>query len=124
MSEQNELAKQFEDIFERLLNGKKIDSHQEELSFLLLTIAQNLIDYPLRFEVLTDLTSKRGKSRQIIIEGDILAEEDYGEWNDRLEPFKATVTDKRITKQGIWIKIWVGKYFGEGNLSEIFGLTK
>jgi len=103
-----------------LLNGEKINSYREELSFFFTTIAQDLIDYPLRFEELTDLTSKSGKSRQIIVEGDILAEEDFGEWNDWLEPFKATVIDKRITKQGIWIKIWIGDYFGEGNLSEIF----
>lgn len=63
MDNKNELAKQFEEIFERLLNGEKIDSYREELSFLFTTIAQDLIDYPLRFEELTDLTSKPGKLR-------------------------------------------------------------
>lgn len=116
MTEQNELAEQFEEIFERLLKGEKIDSYKKELSFLFTAIGQDLIDYPLRFEDITDLISKPGKSRQIVFEGDMLVEEDYGEWNDRLEPFKAIVTDKRITKQGIWIKIRVGDYEAEGNL--------
>ena len=87
-------------------------------------IAQGLIDYPLRFNGLSYITSKIRKSRQIVFEGNMVAEEDYGEWNDRVEPFKAIVTDKRITKQGIWIKIWIGDYFGEGNLFEVFGLTE
>ena len=51
----------------------------------------------------------------------MVSEEDFGEWNDRIEHFKAIVTDKRVTKQDIWIKIWVGDYFGEGSFSEIFG---
>jgi hypothetical protein len=112
------LAEQFTYIFERLINREKIEPYEEELSLLFAVISQSLIDYPLRFEGLSYLTSKIRKSRQIVFEGNIVAEEDYGEWNDRIEPFNAIVTDKRITKQGIWIKIWVGEYVGEGELSE------
>lgn len=112
-------SKQFIDILERLFNREKIESYEEELSFLLAITAQNLIDYPLRFENASSLSAKIRKSKQIVIEGDLLAEEDFGEWNDRLEPFKAIITDKRITKQGIWIKIRVGDYIGEGDVLEI-----
>jgi hypothetical protein len=83
-------------------------------------VAQNLIDYPLRFDYLSYLTSTIRKKRQIVFEGNIVSEEDFGEWNDRVEPFKAIVSDKRTSKQGVWIKIWVGEYSGEGELFSIF----
>jgi|GEM_PF-5902440 len=40
------------------------------------------------------------------------------------EDFWATVTDKQITKQGIWITIRVGLDKAEGELLTAFGLTE
>ena len=40
------------------------------------------------------------------------------------EDFRATVTDKNVTKQGIWIMIWVGSSQAEGRLETAFGLTE
>jgi hypothetical protein len=101
-----------------LLEGKEVEQFENSLTKLFPTIAERLLEHPLRLEYLSYITSKRRKSRQIIFEGNMISEEDYGEWNERVESFKAIVTDKRITKQGIEIKIWVGEYFGEGKLCE------
>lgn len=79
-----------------------------------------LLDCPLTFDGLTDLTSKIRKSRQIIFEGKMDVLRNSNENKEWFEPFKAIVTDKRITKQGIWIKILVGDYFGEGSLEDVF----
>jgi hypothetical protein len=40
------------------------------------------------------------------------------------ELFRARVTDKRRTKQGLWITIWVGKDRAEGDLFTAFSLIK
>lgn len=103
-----------------MLDGKKIEQFEDKLSKLFVIIAQSLIDHPLRFDYLSYVNSTIRKNRQIVFEGNIVSEEDYGEWNDRVEFFKAIVTDKRITKQGICIKIWVGDNFGEDNLLDFY----
>lgn len=103
-----------------MLDHEKIELFEDELSYLFPKIAQQIIDYPLRFGYLSYVNSNIRKSRQIVFEGNMVSEEDYGNWNDRVEPFKAIVTDKRITKQGIWIQISVGDYQGEASLNEIF----
>lgn len=36
-----------------------------------------------------------------------------------LEPFGAIITDKRITKQDLWIKIRVGDYEAEGDSLQV-----
>ncbi len=109
-----------------MINREKIDVYEEDLSFLFEAIARNLIECPLTFDGVTGLTSKIRKSHQIVFEGKmwIMNIEKGNKWKDWLEPFGAIVTDKRITKQGVWIKIWVGEYLGEGELSEIFGVKK
>ncbi len=77
-----------------------------------------MIDCPLTFDGAVNLSAKIRKSRQIIFEGKmwILGDKNTGDW---LESFEATVTDKRITKQGLWIKIRVGEYEDEGDVLEI-----
>ena len=118
MDSHNELAKQFESIFEHLLAGEKIDLYEKNLSFLFETIAESLIKN-LAFDGAVNLTAKIRKSKQIVVEGEmwIFGEDARKQWK---ESFQVVVTDKRITKQGIWIKIRVGTNIGEGSLSEVF----
>lgn len=103
-----------------MLNREKIELYENELSFLFEAIAGSLIDCPLTFDGATGLTAKIRKSRQVVFQGKmwILDIEKGNKWKDSLEPFEAIFTDKRITKQGVWIKIRVGEYVGEGELSE------
>lgn len=103
-----------------MIDREKIDLYEDALSELFPRIAQKLIIYPLRMEYLSYVKAEIRKQRQIVFEGNMVSEEDFGDWNDRIESFSAIVTDKRITKQGIWIKIQVGEYSGEGDLFEIF----
>jgi len=81
-------------------------------------IAGNLIESPLWFDGAVGLTSKIRKPRQIVFEGKMwVAKDAQKQW---MEKFKAIVTDKQITKQGIWIKISEGEYIGKGDLLEFF----
>ena len=63
MDSRNELAGQFQDIFERLLNREKIELCEKDLSLLFEVIAGNLIDCPLTFDGATGLISEIRKSR-------------------------------------------------------------
>lgn len=99
-----------------MLKGEKAEVYQQDLSFLFETIAENLIESSFWFDGVIDLCAKVRNSRQIVFDGKMWAAKDAGhQW---LESFKAIVTDQRIIKQGIRIKIQVGEYVGEGELSE------
>ena len=103
-----------------MLSRDKAELYEKDLSFLFEVIAPNLIECPFAFDGVTGLTSEIGKSRQLFFEGKMWILKDVNSSFDWQQTFKAIVTDKRITKQGISIKIWVGEYFGEGSLEEVF----
>lgn len=102
------------------MNREKLEVYEQELSFLFEAIAYRLIDCPLTFDGVTISVSKIRKSRQIVFEGEMWVLRNSNENKEWFEPFGAIVTDKRITKQGIWIKIWVGDYSGEAELLRKF----
>lgn len=56
-----------------------------------------------------------------MFEGKIWVVKNTVKWDEKLELFTAIVTDKRITKQGIHIKIWFGEEVKEGDILEIHG---
>lgn len=78
-----------------------------------------LLDCPYTFDGIASLIARKRKSRQIVFEGKIWVVKDSAKWDETLQPFKAVVTDKRITKQGLHIKIWFGEEIKEGNILEI-----
>lgn len=87
------------------------------MSFLFEVIASRMIlDTPWWFDGAIDLISRIRKSRQIVFKGKMWMADHKTQW---LEVFEAVVTDKRISKQGIWVKIQVGEYVAEGDLLEI-----
>lgn len=94
--------------------------YEQELSFLFEVIADRFTNCPLALDGLTIYKANSRKRRQIIFEGKMYVLRNSNQKKEWFEPFKAVVTDKRITKQGIWIKIQVGDYFGEGDLFEVF----
>jgi hypothetical protein len=105
-----------------LLNREKIEIYEKDLSLFFEVIAENFIESPFWYDGAVGLSLKTGKQRQIIFDGKMWTAKDaQKQW---LEPFGAIITDKRITKQGIWIKIWVGEYYGEGELLESFKIDK
>ncbi len=102
------------DIFEQLLKGEKIEVYEKDLSFLFEAIAGDLIESPFWFDGAVNLTVEIKKKKQLIFLGKMWTADHQKQW---LEKFEAIVTDKRFTKQSLWIKIWVGKHFGEGEIS-------
>ena len=60
--------------------------------------------------------SKR-KQRQLEITGQMwVADNSKKQWQ---EPFFARVTDKRLTKQGMWLRVKIGEYEVEGELCNV-----
>lgn len=78
------------------------------------------LEFSYTFDGITGLISTKRKSRQIVFEGKIWVIRNSDKWDEVLEPFKAIVTDKRITKQGIHIKIRFCEEIKEGDILEIF----
>lgn len=120
------LANHFENVFERLLSGETLDLYAERVSFMFEVIAANLLaELPERkgvyFDGVVPLSSAVRKSRQVVFTGKMWIGEDDRQWQ---EDFRATVTDKRITKQGVWITLCIGSDKAEGKLSAAFGFTE
>lgn len=113
------MAEQFLVDFERLLNGEDIDSDENEIDLPLEMAMNRLLDCPYTFDGITGLIARKRKSRQIVFEGKIWVVTNCAEWNEKLEPFTAIVTDKRITKQGVNIRIRFGEEVKEGDILEI-----
>jgi hypothetical protein len=76
-----------------------------------------MLESPFWYDSATGLSSKIRKSRQIVFEGKTrVGNLTTKQW---LEPFGAIITDKRITKQDLWIKIRVGDYEAEGDSLQV-----
>lgn len=107
VSKRRSLAERFEDVFQRLLAGEKLDLYEEDVSFMFEVIASYLFaEIPDRkrcwYDGVDSLTASIRKSRQIEFKGEMWVGDDRTQWT---EDFRATVTDKRETKQGIWITL-------------------
>lgn len=113
-------ANDFLIIFERLLAREKFKLEKTDISILFEVIASNLLSSKNGyFDGVTGLYTKITNLKQIEFIGQMWIGRNEKQW---LEPFSALVTDKRLTKQGIWVKIRVGEDEAEGSLSEAFYL--
>ena len=116
---------QFENVFHRLLNREELDLYDLGVSFMFEIIATHLIaEVPGRerhwYDGVTGLRARIRKPRQVEFSGGMyVMSEDKGKYPGK-EDFRATVTDKRITKQGIWIVLQIGEDRVEGNLADAF----
>ena len=119
---------QFENLFFRLLNREKLDLEDLGASPMFDTIATYLMaEVPGSFWVwydgLASLEAHIRKPRQVEFVGEIWVSDDNGKGKQWKEALRATVTDKRVTKQGIWIVLQIGENRSEGNLAKAFGQT-
>ena len=115
-------ANAFLTIFERLLAREKIELEKTDISFLFEIVASNLFsESRVYFDGVINLSAKIRKFRQVEFDGKMWIGKDNKQW---LEPFSAIVTDKRITKQGVWLKIIVGEDQAEDELSNAFYLPE
>lgn len=122
------LAKHFESVFQRLLIGENLNFYEEHVSFMFEIIFKHLLaDAPGRkycwYDGVSELSASIRKLKQVEFTGEMWVG-DIGSTKQWKENFRATVTDKRSTKQGIWIMIWVGSSQAEGRLETAFGLTE
>lgn len=118
----------FQDVFEKLLDGEFVDLYAEDVSLMFQGIAHSLLGaVPGRercyFDGVTGLTAKRKSPRQVQFDGDMWIghDRDSSQWT---ESFKAIVTDKRCTKQGIWVCLVIGEDRAEASLAEAFSAIK
>ncbi|SRR6266404_6208690 len=117
-----DLSKQFENVFMRLLAGESDEPHAETLSDAFEAMANTLLSHRGGvFDGVSPLWSKRRSPRKIEFIGDMHV---LGDQAKPVESFRATVIDKRITKQGIWIKLWVGDDQAEAELSKALGVCE
>jgi hypothetical protein len=117
-----DLAKQFEDVFIRLLSGESDDPHTETLSVAFEVMANTL--FPHRggaFDGVSPLWTKRRSPRKLEFIGDMHV---LGHHAKPVESFRAKAVDKRITKQRIWLQLWVGEDHAEAELSKALGICE
>jgi hypothetical protein len=117
-----DLAKQFEGVFIRLLDGESDDTHAETLSDAFEVMANTL--FPHRggaFDGVSPLWTKRRSPRKLEFIGDMHV---LGHHAKPVESFRGTAVDKRITKQGIWIQLWIGEEHAEAELSKALGVCE
>jgi hypothetical protein len=112
-----------------LLSGETLDLYAEGISSMFEVIAANLLaEVPGRefmwYDGVDGLTAIIRKARQVEFSGEMWVGDVGDARKQWKEDFQATVTDKRGTKQGIWVIIWIGPDRAEGELSSAFGLTE
>lgn len=105
-----------------MLVREKIDLDNDDISAdissMFEIIASNLLSRSnIYFDGAIDLVWKIRKSCQVEFQGKLWVGNYETQW---LEPFRALVTDKRVTKQGIWITIWFDSEKAEGELLTAF----
>ncbi len=112
-----------ENIFFRLLAGENLDLYDYGVSRSFEIIAAKLLaEVPARryhwFDGVVNLAATRRKASQIVFSGEMWVGDDKAQWK---EPFRAVITDKRSTKQGIWLRLEIGDVRAEADLAEICG---
>lgn len=68
-----------------------------------------------------EIRAQRKGDHKVVFEGRIIFLTDAG---DRQEPFRAAVVDKRITKQGIWLTMEIGKNLQHRAEGDVIDLMK
>lgn len=126
MHKRRNLANTFQSVFQRLLCNEKLDLYEEGVSSMFEVIAAHLFaETPDRkrcwYDGVDNLTASVRKACQVEFNGAMWVGDDRTQWK---EDFRARVTDKRVTNQGIWITLWIGSDKAEGDLSTAFGFTE
>lgn len=117
------LGDRFLQIIERLLARESVGvDAPKEMSAAFEIIAHRLFyKLPERegcyFDGVLFETSQRRTSRKVEFTGEMWVGRGKEQWKER---FAATVIDKRITKQDIWIQVRIGSHVGETELRLVF----
>ena len=119
------LETQFENVFFRLLQREELDLYDLGVSFMFQIIAGRLMDaVPGRedhwYDGVVPLEARVRKLRQVEFTGEMWvgnSDKPSRQWKEK---FRATVTGKRLTKQGIWLVLEIGDDRAEAELSRAF----
>jgi len=108
-------------ILQSVLAGEKLGPHEKDLSELFEFIATKLLcDSPSRkahyFDGVVRLAAIVKTPRKIEFQGEMWVGTGQDQWT---ESFKAVVTDKRVTKQGIRINLRIGSDQAEGEITSL-----
>jgi hypothetical protein len=109
-------------IFDRLLSGEKADADARDLGQIFEFLATRLFyDVPSRngqyFDGVVGLESKKVEQQKIEFQGEMWVGAGKDQWT---EPFQATITDMRITKQGFNIVMKIGEDRTTGEVLSLF----
>lgn len=117
------LYERVESVFERVLVGEEVDFYapKASVSRMFEIIAKHLMaDIPGRewhwYDGVVNLRPHYRKTRQIEFRGEMWVGDGKAQWK---EDFRARVTDKRLTKQGLCITLWIGTDKAEADLASI-----
>jgi hypothetical protein len=117
----NPAALHFADHFLRMVEGERFDPYQDGLSDDLERIACYYFE-DVRpgfwYDGVSGMETSRRKPRQFRITGEMWVAEG-GKTDQWLESFEALCTDKRLTKEGIWIQMRIGEYEAECDLFDL-----
>ena len=113
-------ALRFTKIIDELLVKQTNSGYERELSSLL-EYASGSLFHDIRkgywYDGVTEMRVSKRKQRQLEIKGQMwVAQDSNRQWQ---EPLFARVTDKRITKQGVWLKVKIGEYEADGELRDV-----
>lgn len=113
-------ALRFTQIIDKLLVNQTNSGYERELNSLLEYACCSLF-YEIRkgywYDGVTEMRVSKRKQRQLEIKGQMwVAQDSKRQWQ---EPFFARVTDKRITKQDVWLKVKIGEYEADGELRNV-----
>ena len=92
---------------------------ERDLSNLFEFVARRLL--PGCYDGVVNLTATVRKARQVVFRADMWV---LGNAGGRVEPFQAMVTDKRNTKQGLWIVVSVGRDRAEAEAATVFDIAR
>ncbi len=118
-----DLARKFESVFRRLLAREHVDLYAADMSLKWEAVAITLFGGFLErkgcyFDGVINLRSQLKTPLQVEFTGDMWVGKNR---DQHTEPFRAIVTDKTATKQGIWFVVSVGGNKAEADLWSAFG---
>lgn len=118
---ESEASTNFVNNIEKLLLGEEVDLYESGISasfeYACSSLFESIRERGIWYDGITNIEIRRRKRKQLELTGHIwVAKGASKQW---LESFHAVVTDKRVTKQGMWLSVDIGEYHSEGNIYEL-----
>jgi hypothetical protein len=121
-----DVAAQLAGIFQHVRAREKLTPYEQDLNGLFEILTTRMLsDLPHRrgqyFDGAVGLVATVRSPRKVVFEGEMWIGQNTEQWT---EPFRFTITDKRITKQGLYLAVSVGCDKAEGDLASMFPILE